>query len=295
VTTRAQLTQMFLGPPNPALKNKSFDEAYNRILAQHRRSPMTSASSVIILVAPDVDALCASKMLADLLKQDEILHRIIPVSGIAELERWRDDLVSYKEVRRLSHYSFVPLQLKKQLRQLHTLILLNMGAILDLPSEDWFGGFNSNLTVHIIDSNRPQNLSTLFGSGDHKIDSRIILWDDGGADNMEELRKAWEFVLVRVYFVSEIDHQLRVGKYEPEPGDSDSDSDDLHSLSSDGNSDEDEELNKLNLGEGSSSGRKRSVKVFSFRLKLLYLICNSLIQTKRDFQNAQDVNNENNG
>jgi hypothetical protein len=89
---------MFLGPPNPALRNKSYDEAYSRILAQHRRSPMTSASSVIVFVAPDVDALCASKMLADLLKQDDILHRIIPVSGIAELERWRDDLYEYKEV-----------------------------------------------------------------------------------------------------------------------------------------------------------------------------------------------------
>jgi cell division control protein 45 len=94
---------MFLGPPNPALRNKSYGEAYNGILAQHRRSPMTSASSVIILVAPDVDALCASKILAELLKQDDILYRIIPVSGIAELERWRDDLATYKEVRCLPH------------------------------------------------------------------------------------------------------------------------------------------------------------------------------------------------
>lgn len=71
-----------------------------------------------------------------------------------------------------------------------------MGAILDLPSEEWFGGFNEELTIHVIDSNRPQNLSTLFGSGDPKVDSRVILWDDGGANEMGELRKAWESILV---------------------------------------------------------------------------------------------------
>ena len=52
-----------------------------------------------MLVAPDVDALCASRILADLLKQDDIMHRTIPVSGLNELERIRDDLVSNSEVR----------------------------------------------------------------------------------------------------------------------------------------------------------------------------------------------------
>lgn len=52
-----------------------------------------------MLVAPDVDALCASKMLADLFKQDDIMHRVIPVSGMNELEQTRDELVSNTEVR----------------------------------------------------------------------------------------------------------------------------------------------------------------------------------------------------
>ena len=51
-----------------------------------------------MLVAPDVDALCAARMLADLFKQDDVMHRIVPVSGIAELERMRDELMSYAEV-----------------------------------------------------------------------------------------------------------------------------------------------------------------------------------------------------
>ena len=38
-------------------------------------------------------------MLADLFKQDDAMHRIVPVSGIAELENVRDDLLTYSEVR----------------------------------------------------------------------------------------------------------------------------------------------------------------------------------------------------
>ena len=69
-----------------------------------------------------------------------------------------------------------------------------MGAILDLPSSDWFGDFNPQLSVHVIDSSRPQNLSSLFGGGENG--ERIIVWDDGGAERMEEERKAWEVLTV---------------------------------------------------------------------------------------------------
>jgi cell division control protein 45 len=61
-----------------------------------------------------------------------------------------------------------------------------MGAILDLPSSEWFGDFSSHLRVHIIDSHRPQNLASLFGE-----DHRIVVWDDVGADKMDDLKKAW--------------------------------------------------------------------------------------------------------
>jgi cell division control protein 45 len=90
---------VYLSPPHLASAFRpSYAQAYNTILATHRRSPLTSAASVIILVAPDVDALCAARMLADLFKQDDVMHRIIPVSGIAELERMRDELATYTDV-----------------------------------------------------------------------------------------------------------------------------------------------------------------------------------------------------
>jgi cell division control protein 45 len=90
---------VYLPPPHLASASRpSYAEAYTTILATHRRSPLTSASSIIMLVAPDVDAICAARMLADLFKQDDVMHRIVPVSGIAELERVRDDLLTYTEV-----------------------------------------------------------------------------------------------------------------------------------------------------------------------------------------------------
>ena len=90
---------VYLPPPQLASSSRpSYSDAYNNILAAHRRSPLTSASSVILLVAPDVDALCAAKMLAELLKQDDVMHRTIPVSGVAELESMKDELATYNEV-----------------------------------------------------------------------------------------------------------------------------------------------------------------------------------------------------
>lgn len=71
-----------------------------------------------------------------------------------------------------------------------------MGAILDLPSPAWFGEFGPHLTVHVIDSTRPQNLASLFGGGD--IGDRIVLWDDGEVDAMDAQRKAWEALEVRL-------------------------------------------------------------------------------------------------
>ena len=69
-----------------------------------------------------------------------------------------------------------------------------MGNILDLRSEEWFGDFSPGLAVHVIDSIRPINLSSLFGAGESG--ERIIIWDDGTAESLTEERKAWEALAV---------------------------------------------------------------------------------------------------
>lgn len=51
-----------------------------------------------------------------------------------------------------------------------------------------------DLTLHVIDSMRPHNLSSLFLGGD--IGERFIIWDDGEADKLQEERRAWEALQV---------------------------------------------------------------------------------------------------
>lgn len=86
--------------PHPSLAGDrpSYLHAYNNILKSHRRSPLASASSVNILVSPDVDALCATRMLATLFKQDDIAYRIVPVSGLDDAQNIKDDLVNNNDV-----------------------------------------------------------------------------------------------------------------------------------------------------------------------------------------------------
>lgn len=142
-----------------------YGQAYQSIVAQHRAA---SASSILIAVAPDIDALCAATMLATLLTQDNITHRITPVAGLAALAELKEELI--------------------QNEQLHTLILINFGAHLDLPGDQWFGLFPDSLHIHVIDSSRPHNLSSLYGAGSAE---RIIVWDDDTVANLEEVRAAW--------------------------------------------------------------------------------------------------------
>ena len=100
---RLRSHQMVYIPP-PQIANgrrPSYAETYSKIVAEFRSSPLTSASSIIILVALDVDALCAARMLGDLFTQDDVIHRILPVSGFSELEKIRGELLKYAEVRRL--------------------------------------------------------------------------------------------------------------------------------------------------------------------------------------------------
>jgi cell division control protein 45 len=80
---------------------------------------------------------------------------------------------------------------------LHTLILLNMGGILDLTTEEWFGAFPAKLSVHVVDSTRPQNLGNLFAAGDTA--DRIIIWDDGEVERLQEEKTAWEALTVRMF------------------------------------------------------------------------------------------------
>lgn len=90
---------VYAAPPHLAgPSTTTYADAYSGILAAHRRSPLTAAASVILLVAADVDALCAARMLSSLLRQDDIMYKIWPISGLAHLANVKDELRTYTDV-----------------------------------------------------------------------------------------------------------------------------------------------------------------------------------------------------
>lgn len=96
--------------PNPATTlpstAKDYSHAYYHILKSARRqSALGSAASgaVLILVATDVDAICAARAFSRLLTADEIMYRIAPVDGFRTLQRiLREDVVGNDDVSRAS-------------------------------------------------------------------------------------------------------------------------------------------------------------------------------------------------
>lgn len=60
----------------------SYPLAYAHILARARGSP---ACTTYLFVAPDVDALCAARLLSALLKTDDVAHQTVPVGSWVQL------------------------------------------------------------------------------------------------------------------------------------------------------------------------------------------------------------------
>lgn len=68
----------------------TYPAAYRNIVARSRGS---TSSTTFILVSPDVDAICAARILQDLLKSDGILNTVMPVGSWPELRKVIDVLM----------------------------------------------------------------------------------------------------------------------------------------------------------------------------------------------------------
>lgn len=92
---------------------QDYSHAYTSILAASRRAAaastslassgdLTGSSTVLILSALDVDALCATKSLVSLFTEDEIAYRVVPVDGYSTLDAViREDVVDNLDVSNL--------------------------------------------------------------------------------------------------------------------------------------------------------------------------------------------------
>ncbi|KAJ1977822.1 DNA replication initiation factor cdc45 [Dimargaris verticillata] len=157
---------------------EQYDDAYQRIV----RQAVGRHGSVLILVAPDPDALCALKILLTLLRNDSVTYHMVPVAGYADLARVNQQW--------LSPPSSASGLLRGQ--DLRSIVCLNCGALADLEevftlppnaSDD----ADDQVTLYVLDSHRPFSLHNLFQS------TRIVVFDDGDVDqSLDIVRQAYD-------------------------------------------------------------------------------------------------------
>ncbi|BGP33504.1 DNA replication initiation factor cdc45 [Rhodotorula toruloides] len=133
------------------IPSTSYSVAYSHILSRARGSP---ACTTYLFVAPDVDALCAARLLSGMLKTDDVAHQTVPVGSWVQL---------HEEA----------LQLRDE--DVRNLLLIGFGSTADLyalfgpPDSNTPGAldFPPSCMIHVLDSHRPINLSNLFTRSDY--------------------------------------------------------------------------------------------------------------------------------
>ncbi|GAA5988192.1 hypothetical protein JCM11641_001606 [Rhodosporidiobolus odoratus] len=129
------------------LPSSSYSTAYHHVLSRARGSP---ACTTYLFVSPDVDGLCAARLLSGLLKTDDVPHQTIPVGSWVDL---MNEAMAIKD------------------EDVRNLILINLGATADLyaifgatdPTTGQQGlDFPPSCMIHVVDSHRHVALSNLF-------------------------------------------------------------------------------------------------------------------------------------
>jgi len=138
---------------------------YTHLLkTRHAQSP-----PVLLLVSLEPDALCACRILTNLLKRDYIPHNIVPVCGYGDLQKAGEQHVQPMRTQNGGSGGTVIC--------LGTGGLVDLGDILGLESgEDDQTGFDAQdptggVQVWVVDARRPWNLGNVFG-GTGAVQSR---------------------------------------------------------------------------------------------------------------------------
>jgi cell division control protein 45 len=138
------------------------------------RRSSNGVQSVLFLTAPSVDALCALKILTNLLTSEFIPFKVEPVSSYGELEALNTNLFGGKSDPENTCYA----------GDLSAIVLIECGGTIDLgkiliPP--------TNLSIVVLDSHRPIALENLLGN------SQVLFLDDGFvSQNERDLKEAFE-------------------------------------------------------------------------------------------------------
>ena len=119
-----------------------------------KRNNKPLSPPVLIFVALEPDALCACRILVTLLKRDDILHKIHPISGYGDLEQFGQSLVHPMRIQNGGSGGVV--------------VCLGVGGLVDVSivlgidvDEDGIDA-SGGVEVWLIDARRPWNLGNIF-------------------------------------------------------------------------------------------------------------------------------------
>ncbi|SCU87138.1 LAFA_0E04962g1_1 [Lachancea sp. 'fantastica'] len=172
------------------LKIRQFQDAYDRIL---RFSSSHSACQLVIFVSClNIDALCASKILAKLFKKELVQLQLVPVFGYAELKKFYGKLDE----------------------NVNSVIFIGCGGMIDveefLDIEEQDEEDIEDLTkrkIYVLDTHRPWNLFNLFSS------RMVTCFDDG---TVEETLKSQQEAYLKLI---ELENQEDVASEDDVDGD----------------------------------------------------------------------------
>ena len=91
---------VYILPQNDEHPRLTYNYVYDDILRSRRTSP---DSSVVLLVPPQPDALCAAKILSTLFQREDIRLNIIPVAGYPSLNEEKRTLLDAVDVSFVGH------------------------------------------------------------------------------------------------------------------------------------------------------------------------------------------------
>ena len=144
------------------------------------RRSSNGVQSVLFLTAPSVDAICALKILTNLLTSEFIPFKVEPVSSYGELSELNANLFGGVGRGRSDSENAC------YAGDLSTIVMIECGGTIDLgkiliPP--------TNLSIVVLDSHRPIALENLLGN------SQVLFLDDGFvSQNEQDLRDAFEAI-----------------------------------------------------------------------------------------------------
>ncbi|KAL3658538.1 hypothetical protein V7S43_016422 [Phytophthora oleae] len=136
---------------------EEFHAAYGQI--KHDALQSSGSCSVLILVALDVDALCAAEILTRLLRADMLSYSLLAVRGY-------EDVLQARETRIRGADGAL-----RGGGELRSVVMLNCGAIVDVAK---LLALPTHVKCYVLDSHRPIHLANIYD--EHQ---QIVVFDDG--------------------------------------------------------------------------------------------------------------------